>query len=236
MGVVNRLLQASCSSWSNNTLGFRPGFGTKDCITTLALNFHDIRSQRVSNPVILSFDLTKAYNSVNIDHMAVTLKLKGLPKNLRTLLWNWHHPVNCSVNPLNGLTQGFNYSPTLFAWYLDTAVVKNTHFIVYADNFAGIFESKNDAKTALANVQTLLIKTGLSIQPETVKYFSLDNAKVFPWLGHHLELTTGGVLLNKCQRTKDKKPPVYISTKEWEVMLQKTNWLQNVKASGWRDF
>nr|YP_009349241.1 reverse transcriptase-like protein [Yamagishiella unicocca]APZ82953.1 reverse transcriptase-like protein [Yamagishiella unicocca] len=90
MGVVNTLLQSACKSWSTRSTGFRLGHGTHTAIDLLAnsarkmLHVHD-------KVYILTFDIHKAFNSVNMKHLFHTLGLKALPHDIKNMIWKWQH-------------------------------------------------------------------------------------------------------------------------------------------------
>nr|QKY64140.1 hypothetical protein [Yamagishiella unicocca] len=95
MGVVNTLLQSACKSWSTRSTGFRPGHGTHTAIDLLAnsarkmLHVHD-------KVYILTFDIHKAFNSVNMKHVFHTLGLKALPHDIKKMIWKWQHTSLCA--------------------------------------------------------------------------------------------------------------------------------------------
>lgn len=260
MGAVNSILQSSCRSWSFGTTGFRPGAGTHFAINLLA---EQIKTAMRSNRqvFILSFDIQKAFNSVQINNLFHLLNLKGLPHSIKALIWKWHHtPVKYSnkvVSPfVNGLAQGFAYSPTLFAWYCDVLIVRNSSFIAYADNFAGVFYSMEEAVAALQKVNLLLQNTGLCINQSSVSFYhhsltesqrgnggfgqtaecSLNSTpNLYPWLGHAVSLPTAETVYNVYQQKAFVSKPVVISLDMWQHMLRDTNWVQKVHNYNWRN-
>jgi Reverse transcriptase (RNA-dependent DNA polymerase) len=235
MGVINSLLQASCKSWSLKTTGFRPGFGTHSAINLLANSARSIM-QSNGRVYIVMFDIQKAFNSVNMQHLCRTLHLSCLPRDVKTLLWKWHH------NPLpefrfDGLAQGFSYSPTLFAWYLDEMVVKYSPFFVYADNFAGVFASLNEVDLNIAKVNFLLNSTGLNVNQKSfsvLTYQPKERSVHIPWLGHALSMPDCNVVLNIFQQRSPVVEPVFMSLDMWRSMLRSTNWVRFVYQHDWR--
>lgn len=252
MGMVNTLLQTGCNSWSNRSTGFRPNNGTLTALTLLQKQAMDCVLQH-GRIVILSFDITKAFNSVSVADVFNTLQLHTLPSGIKRLIWKWQHtPVLGGLDPaaagsisllkgqaapITGLAQGFSYSPTLFAWYLDSLLVKQTSLIGYADNFAGAFSSYAEARVAFEKASALLQNAGLFVNADSVMYDSafiaLDNSLEFPWLGHDLFLPTCDLRLNVNLKksTVSADSPTFISLKAWENQLLSTHWVNTVRLS-----
>ena len=100
MGVVNTLLQTGCNSWSNRSTGFRPNSGTKNALLLLQKQAMDCVQQHGS-VVIVSFDISKAFNSVRVVDLFSTLQLRSLPNQIKSLIWKWHH------TPVLGVKKSF---------------------------------------------------------------------------------------------------------------------------------
>jgi hypothetical protein len=238
MGVINSFFQAACKSWNIRTVGFRPGYGTHTAINMLA-DLVKINRKEHGNAYILSFDLKSAFNSVNLEHLFKTLYLKALPGDIKYLLWQWHNmPNNLDYDNAHtrGLIQGLNYSPTLFAWYLDKILVKRSKLIAYADNFVGVYESIQAAENALRDAQLLLQGSGLIINPQSISICCsphLATPYLYPWLGHALSLPNCKVIFRKFQQPAFKKTPIFITIDQWRYMLQATDWVNGVQRLEW---
>lgn len=234
MGTVNTILQSSCGSWSNRTTGFRPNFGTHIALhllseqATQCLNKH-------KQVYIVSFDIQSAYNNVLIKDLFNVLKLKNLPHPMKSLIWQWQCTKLNGPFKQQGLAQGFSYSPTLFAWYLDQAFIKNTSFVCYADNMAIALPFLTDIDTILNNAETTLNNMGLSINKSTlaVHFCKPDVQLEFKWLGHTLTLPLCNVTLNDSTTLDIKKPHKTISLEQWDQQLRQMNWVANVKNKIW---
>lgn len=244
MGAVNRILQASHPSWDARTTGFRPGHGTHTAINLLASNARAVL-QANGGAVIILFDLRKAFNSVCLGHLFHTLQLHCLPKEIKHLIWLWHHasikhPGSSAGEPgllVEGLAQGFSYSPTLFAWYLDVLLVQRTRFIAYADNFAGVFNSEQEAADALAHVHALLQGTGLSVNPDSIELFTSDlnsDPRPISWLGHGLILPSTEVKLGAYEVMQPDTTPKVLTLQNWQRMLNRSDWVNKVYRQPWR--
>ena len=259
MGVVNTLLQSTCKSWSMRSTGFRPGYGTHDAVNLLANSALNIMHTH-GKVFILSFDIQKAFNSVDLKKVFKTLGLKALPHDIKNLIWKWQHspvvygdesdskllkrqliPVlgearSSMPDHSNSLIQGFSYSPTLFAWYLDVILVQHCSLIAYADNFAGVYTSSHEAEQAVLNASALLKAHGLSINEKSISIYvrSFNSVpSLYPWLGHALSLPDCNVVLNKFQQKAPVSEPVFISLEKWHSMLQNSNWVQKVHNLSW---
>lgn len=259
MAAVNTILQASCNSWSYGTTGFRPNCGTSLTVNILADGINATLQQN-GKCVVVFFDLKNAFNSVNVKHLFETLHLKNLPCSMKNHIYNWQNLiVKNNTEHLNvkgasparflqdltshrktvqGLAQGFPYSPTLFAWYLDKLIVKTSPFIVYADNFAGVFNNMVEARNAYEKMSSSLIGHNLVINPHSVSYKSLNYASVsdLHWLGHKITMPNCFVNLRPTVNNIQPSAPNYISVDQWLQMLNKSNWLQLTLTSNWRNF
>nr|QKY64132.1 hypothetical protein [Volvulina compacta] len=248
MGVVNVLCQSACASWSPNTVGFRPGHGTHLAINLLAERCSNLLNSQ-GYVYILSFDIKQAFNSVNMNHLFHTLELGHLPHDIKALIWKWHHLHVSSANDhikLDGLVQGFSYSPTLFAWYIDAVLIKNTTFIAYADNIVGAFANKELAFSSLELAKQLLNPTGLTIDDYSVTLvgsvsphimqadITKTSSLTFAWLGHGLLLPDCRVMYGQYEQKLIKAEPNIITLHDWKTMLKTQNWLNNVMKQEWR--
>ena len=238
MGAVNSMLQTTCNSWDPRTMGFRPGYGTHTAITALAEAARPILHSK-GCAYFLLFDIHKAYNSVNCTHLAQTLQLQSLPHSLKALLWQWQHNRTVVNFCKTGLVQGFSYSPTLFAWYLDSVFVKHTPFIAYVDNFAGVFASEAEARLALEHAKALLHAAGLTIHPASIAISAAHSSLPsyhLEWLGHGLELPICAVEPRRYEQAEPQKVPEYISEDTWKALLEQSDWVNHVIHSNWRGF
>jgi hypothetical protein len=238
MGVINRLLQCCCVSWSSNTFGFRPGLGTQDAVSHLAQKAQSILNKNQS-AVLVSFDLIAAYNSVDIKHLVRTLQLGFLPNDIKNLIWMWQHlPITQHNTRINGLAQGYAYSPTLFAWYVDKLLGQHMDVTIYADNVTGVFCTKQDAILAVKKAQALLQDSGLLIAPSSVKMQLLHHYLDFHfcWLGHSVLFPSGTVKLHKYQVPGYCRTPQVWTKAKWDYMLRTSSWVPLVLNAKWRRF
>lgn len=243
MGAINSILQTSCQSWSPGTTGFRPGSGTHKAVTLLTERVNaTIKSH--GQVYILSFDIQKAFNSVKVDHLFRTLKLKYLHNDIKALIWQWQHmPVHGDKNLItgpvlmNGLAQGFSYSPTLFAWYLDNLLVRDSTLIGYADNFVGVYGTIDEAENALLQAIQRLAHSNLIISTSSINYFKFtaeSTPRIYPWLGHGVSLPDCSFIMKVNQQKAPVSAEVVITLEMWQSMFNTTNWVQKVLNSNWR--
>nr|ABX82100.1 reverse transcriptase-like protein [Chlamydomonas reinhardtii] len=238
MAVINRLLQSCCVSWSNQTFGFRPGFGTHHAVLHLAQKAQQMLNKQ-QQAVLVTFDLQAAYNSVDIKHLMQTLQLQYLPNDMKKLIWMWQHLPLAQLNAgINGLAQGYAYSPTLFAWYVDQLVGQHMDFTIYADNFAGVFLTQQDAQFAVKEAQTLLQKSGLLIAPSSIKMHLLDKNQhsELNWLGHKVLFPSCTVKLQHHQLLVNQHSPQVWTIQKWDKMLRTLGWVQLALNADWRRF
>lgn len=236
MGVINRLLQCCCVSWSSNTFGFRPGFGTADAVSHLAQKAQSMLNNN-KQVVLVSFDLKAAYSSVNIKHLMQTLQLRSLPNDIKKLIWMWQHlPITQHDTSVTGLAQGYAYSPTLFAWYVDKLLGQHMDLTIYADNVTGVFYTQQDAILAIKKAQTLLQDSGLLIAPSSIKMELLHHNRYFEfgWLGHSVLFPSATVKLYQNQVTPHSRTPLVWTIDQWDYMLQTLGWVKLVLDKKWR--
>lgn len=236
MGVVNTLLQASSASWDKKTTGFRPGVSTQmamDMLYQKALTVY-----RDNDSLTLAqFDIKGAFNHVNVQQMFNQLELHCLPHKIKCLIWEWQNVKTLSL--MQGLKQGFSYSPTLFAWYMDHILVKHSPFFAYADNFAGVFQSPDEACLAVDSAANVLNNYGFYLNVDSVTFLTANkddsrNMHKFKWLGHTLVLPNLKVKYNKNKPLVSGVKPTIITPNQWKAMLQDSQWLDLVLYMDWR--
>lgn len=262
MGVVNSMLQASCESWTLRTHGFRAAtnkfqdsnlelprvtpltFGTKSVVVSLNAATNSTLALNSSVTLVL-FDIKKAFNSVDLNHLFNILELHQLPKDIKHFIWQWQHTLLFNNAPIEGLAQGFPYSPTLFAWYLDTIFLKtfgafnpdNPDFFIYADNVVGVFATEREARHALQLLDATLLSTSLRINPASVKYVTVKNSTTginLPWLGHALRLPECNVVFGTYQQHNVPVPSTRLTKNQWFNKLTTSDWKSKVYAHNWR--
>lgn len=73
----------------SNQHGFQPGLGTGSA-------WREILIKVVGSPNIYEFDLSKFFDSVNLDYLLRLLKALGIPDNLANLIINWNRQLPTS--------------------------------------------------------------------------------------------------------------------------------------------
>jgi len=127
MGVVNTLFQASCLSWDKRSTGFRIGFNTDNAMLMLCNKARQLYKDS-DDIVLTTFDIKGAFNGVNVKQLFNVLELNNLPHQIKYLIYGWQDSQPLLLD-IPGLKQGVPYSPTLFAWYMDRILVKNSTFV-----------------------------------------------------------------------------------------------------------
>ncbi len=236
MGVVNKLLQASTDSWDKKTTGFRPGVSTQMAMDMLYQKA--LAAYRQENILTLAqFDIKGAFNHVNVQDLFNQLELNCLPRKIKLLIWEWQNVP--TLAQMQGLKQGFSYSPTLFAWYMDHILVKHSPFFAYADNLAGVFQSPDEAWSAVDSAANVLNHYGLFLNNRSVTFLTAKksdskNMHKFKWLGHTLVLPDLKVKYNTTKPLVTGVKPLIITPDKWKVMLRETQWLDFVLDIDWR--
>ena len=197
--IIEKVLYLRIYSFMGDKLcqtqyGFRPGHSTGDLMAfTLETIARKLNSN--SNALPLFFDLGKAFDTLKHDLLIKKLEhygIRGLPLALiKSYLTNRKQKV--SVNgtesdylPLEiGVPQGSILGPLLFIIYVNdiTTAAPSENIALYADDttcIAGtttVYETIENAKSALENLGDWFAANGLSLSPTKCK-FALINDKL----------------------------------------------------------
>ena len=177
-----------------NQFGLRPGHSTGDLMTfTLETIARFLNS--MSNALPLFFDLGKAFDTLKHDLLIKKLErygIRGLPLALiKSYLTNRKQKViingvESDLLPLLiGVPQGSILGPLLFIIYVNdiTSAAPSEKVALYADDTTCItgaltvYETTENAKTALVNLGNWFAANGLSLSPTKCK-FALINDKL----------------------------------------------------------
>lgn len=182
---VNNLL---CSSQH----GFRKG---RSCETLLSLLHHDLSSALDSSKEadVLSIDFSKAFDSVNHDH--ILTKLPGFGISGATLKWvsnflgnrrqrvNFHGAFSQWHNVRVGVPQGSVIGPLLFTLYInDLAVDIQSNILRYADDHIlyRIIHSSHDRQILQSDLHKICRWSevnGLLLNPDKTVYLKISRKK-----------------------------------------------------------
>jgi hypothetical protein len=240
MGVVNTLFQTSCLSWDKRSTGFRIGYNTDNAMLMLCNKARQLYKDN-DDIVLTTFDIKGAFNAVNVKQLFNALELNNLPHQMKYLVYGWQDSQPLLLE-IPGLKQGVPYSPTLFAWYMDRILVKNSTFVCYADNFADVFTSMDEARQAVKNAEIILDSHGLSIKPSSVQFIVVNKNQQrhsihFKWLGHSLYLPKPHIVFNKAatyQPDLALHKHTFLTSQDWEHKLKTLDWLNTVLLDDWR--
>ncbi|XP_058987522.1 RNA-directed DNA polymerase from mobile element jockey isoform X1 [Musca domestica] len=163
----------------HRSYAYRKHVSTSTCINDIlhTINFHKERNEKV---VILSMDVSKAYECVDISCLRMILQQLDIPEQIRTWILNFLckrtlRMGNSLLNIYNGIPQGSCLSPTLFNLYtlgLHGISDGNTNLFQYADDFILLvhdfdFDLANRIlQKKASNFVNLLMKLNLSVNIE----------------------------------------------------------------------
>lgn len=163
----------------SRSYAYRKHVSTSTCINDI-LHTINICKERNDKVLVLSMDVSKAYECVDICCLRTILHELNIPKQIRTWIINFLCKRtliigNSRLNIYNGIPQGSCLSPTLFNLYtlgLHGISDNNTDLFQYADDFILLVHNSNfeianrilQHKTN--NLVTLLSKLNLGVNNE----------------------------------------------------------------------
>lgn len=158
---------------------YRKHVSTSTCINDI---LHTINTSKEKNDkvIVLSMDVSKAYECVDINYLKMILIEINIPLQIRLWIINFLCKRtlcmgNSTLNIYNGIPQGSCLSPTLFNLYtigLHGLADENTNIFQYADDFILLvashdFDSANNIlQIKTNNMVSLLKKLNLDVNVE----------------------------------------------------------------------
>ena len=193
--------------FAEHSYGFRPGRGCKDALR---------RVQTLLNEGctwIVDADLKAYFDTIPKDRLMGRVKERIADSRVLTLIRSYleqgvmeeltlHEPTQ------RGTPQGAVISPLLANIYLDPLdhllAAGGVEMVRYADDFVLLCRSEDEAKAALARVQTWVGENGLTLHPEKTRLVDATQPGGFDFLGYHFERGYRWPRRKALDRFKDK--------------------------------
>lgn len=193
--------------FAEHSYGFRPGRGCKDALRRVQTLLDE------GNTWIVDADLKAYFDTIPKDRLMSRVAERIADSRVLTLIRSyldqgvleeltWHEPTE------RGTPQGAVISPLLANIYLDPLdhllAACGVQMVRYADDFVLLCRSEEEAKAALARVQTWVAENGLTLHPEKTRLVDATQPGGFDFLGYHFERGYRWPRRKAMDRLKDK--------------------------------
>lgn len=193
--------------FAEHSYGFRPGRGCKDALRRVQTLLDE------GHTWIVDADLKSYFDTIPKDRLMSRVKERIADSRVLALIRSyldqgameeltWHEPAE------RGTPQGAVISPLLANIYLDPLdhllAEAGVQMVRYADDFVLLCRSEEEAKAALARVQTWVTENGLTLHPEKTRIVDTTQPGGFDFLGYHFERDYKWPRRQALDRFKDK--------------------------------
>lgn len=193
--------------FAEHSYGFRPGRGCKDALRRVQTLLDE------GCTWIVDADLKAYFDTIPKDRLMGRVKERIADSRVLTLIRSYleqgvmeeltlHEPTE------RGTPQGAVISPLLANIYLDPLdhllAACGVEMVRYADDFVLMCRSEDEAKAALARVQTWVEQNGLTLHPEKTRLVDATQPGGFDFLGYHFERGYRWPRRKALDRFKDK--------------------------------
>ena len=176
--------------FAEHSYGFRPGRGCKDALRRVQALLDE------GSTWIVDADLKSYFDTIPKDRLMCRVEERIADGRVLALLRSYldqgvleeltlHEPTE------RGTPQGAVISPLLANLYLDPLdhllADSGLQMVRYADDFVILCRSEDEAKSALARVQTWVGENGLTLHPEKTRIVDATQPGGFDFLGYHFE-------------------------------------------------
>ena len=176
--------------FAEHSYGFRPGRGCKDALRRVQALLDE------GDTWIVDADLKSYFDTIPKDRLMCRVEERIADGRVLALLRSYldqgvleeltlHEPTE------RGTPQGAVISPLLANLYLDPLdhllADSGLQMVRYADDFVILCRSEDEAKSALARVQTWVGENGLTLHPEKTRIVDATQPGGFDFLGYHFE-------------------------------------------------
>jgi RNA-directed DNA polymerase len=176
--------------FAEHSYGFRPGRGCKDALRRVQTLLDE------GYTWIVDADIKAYFDTIPKDRLMGRVKERIADSRVLTLIRKYldqgvmeeltlHEPTE------RGTPQGAVISPLLANIYLDPLdhllAACGVQMVRYADDFVLLCRSEEEAKAALARVQTWVAENGLTLHPEKTRLVDVTQKGGFDFLGYHFE-------------------------------------------------
>ena len=176
--------------FAEHSYGFRPGRGCKDALRRVQALLDE------GSTWIVDADLKSYFDTIPKDRLMCRVEERIADGRVLALLRSYldqgvleeltlHEPTE------RGTPQGAVISPLLANLYLDPLdhllADSGLQMVRYADDFVILCRSEDEAKSALARVETWVGGNGLTLHPEKTRIVDATQPGGFDFLGYHFE-------------------------------------------------
>jgi RNA-directed DNA polymerase len=193
--------------FAEHSYGFRPGRGCKDALRRVQTLLDE------GYTWIVDADLKAYFDTIPKDRLMSRVQERIADSRVLTLIRSYldqgvmeeltvHEPTE------RGTPQGAVISPLLANIYLDPLdhllAETGLQMVRYADDFVLLCRNEEEAKVALARVQTWVGENGLTLHPEKTRLVDATRPGGFDFLGYHFERGYRWPRRKALDRFKDK--------------------------------
>lgn len=220
--------------FAEHSYGFRPGRGCKDALRRVQALLEEGRTW------IVDADLKGYFDTIPKDRLMIRIEERIADSRVLAMIRSYldqgvmeeltlHEPTE------RGTPQGAVISPLLANIYLDPLdhllAAHGVEMVRYADDFVLMCRSEQEAKAALAQVQTWVGENGLTLHPEKTCIVDATQPGGFDFLGYHFERGWRWPRRKAVAKLKDKVRTLTPRTSG--VSLEATITKLNRVLSGW---
>ena len=193
--------------FAEHSYGFRPGRGCKDALRRVQALLDG------GHTWMVDADLKSYFDTIPKDRLMSRVMERIADNRVLALIRSYldqevmeeltrHEPTE------RGTPQGAVISPLLANIYLDPLdhllAAAGVQVVRYADDFVLLCRSEEEAKAALARVQTWVEENGLTLHPEKTRLVDATQPGGFDFLGYHFERGYRWPRRKAMDRLKDK--------------------------------
>ena len=223
--------------FAEHSYGFRPGRGCKDALRRVQALLDE------GDTWIVDADLKSYFDTIPKDRLMRRVAERIADSRVLALLQSYldqevmeeltrHAPTD------RGTPQGAVISPLLANIYLDPLdhllAESGVECVRYADDFVLLCRSEEEAKAALARVQTWVEAHGLTLHPEKTRLVDATQPGGFDFLGYHFERGYRWPRRKALDRLKDTVRALTPRTSG--VALETTITRLNLTLRGWYEY
>jgi RNA-directed DNA polymerase len=193
--------------FAQHSYGFRPGRGCKDALRRVQALLDE------GHTWIVDADLKSYFDTIPKDRLMSRVAQRIADGRVLALLQSYLDPevmeeLTVHESTDRGTPQGAVISPLLANIYLDPLdhllAAGGVQMVRYADDFVLLCRSEDEAKAALARVQTWVQENGLTLHPEKTRIVDATQPGGFDFLGYHFERGYRWPRRKAMDRLKDK--------------------------------
>lgn len=219
--IFNKMIQTRLEEQLNNNkslpyhqFGFKKGFCTQDYYVELLNEIKKGKNEKFKM-MIISLDLSKAFDCVNNSLLIEDLKNEKIDKNI--INWIYLFLVNRKIifktqngniiqTTNKGIPQGSSLSPILFNVYtkiIHSISNSNVKIFQFADDISILIKTKNNieliekAKVTIKNIQEILNKKNMNINLQKTQIMKLHSNNI-----QSLNLSINGIRLKENNKMK----------------------------------